>query len=439
MTERHYPDRLEIVPLTKPPHATIRVPGSKSITNRALVLAALSGHECTLTGAGLSEDSALLITALRTLGVLVSIDSDDATMMTVRGAAEKPHFPIRSADLFLGNSGTSVRFLTAALATGPGRYRIDGLPRMRERPIEDLLVALRQLGAGAYSEGRNGCPPVLVDSPGLHGGSVRIKGDVSSQFLSALLMAAPLADGDVHVAVDGPLVSAPYVRMTIEIMRQFGAHVNMVDRTKIVVRKNARPYGAILRYDIESDASAASYFFGAASITNGKVGIVTSENLVARVLQGDFRFVDLLEKMGSSVRRDEQVPWRVQGRALHGIDADMNDISDCVPTLAAVACFAEGPTTIRNVAHIRHKESDRITAMATELRKVGADVDESPDGLRITPQPLHGAEIETYDDHRIAMSMALIGLKVPGIVIKNPGCVAKTYPGFWNDLEKLRQ
>jgi 3-phosphoshikimate 1-carboxyvinyltransferase len=433
----HYPPTLEIMPLSRAPNAIVRVPGSKSITNRALVLAALGGTECLLLRALQSEDTDLMAAALRTLGISVEASEESFSVCGTGG----PLFPVDRADLFLGNSGTSMRFLTAAVAAGHGRYRLDGVPRMRERPIEDLLSALRQLGAVAYSEHQNGCPPVIVEARGLCGGNVCIKGDISSQFLSALLMVAPLADSDVTIEVDGPLVSEPYVRMTIEMMRQFGATVEAAATVRFRIRSSIRPVRTFSRlhvYDIEPDASAASYFFGAAAITGGRVGIEIPEKLIPPVLQGDFQFVEVLKQMGCKPARSSPVPWLVRGGPLRGIDIDMNAISDTVMTLAAVACFAEGPTTIRNVAHIRHKETDRLAALATELRRVGAEVDEFADGLTITPRPLHGAEIETYNDHRMAMSMALIGLRVPGIVIKNPGCVAKTYPGFWDDLEKLR-
>jgi 3-phosphoshikimate 1-carboxyvinyltransferase len=393
-----------------------------------------------LVGALRSEDTDLMAAALRTLGVRVESDSDE--IINVHGAGGRL-FPVNGVELFLGNSGTSMRFLTAAVAAGHGRYRLDGVPRMRERPIEDLLSALRQLGADAHSEHHNGCPPVIVEAHGLHGGNVRIKGDISSQYLSALLMVAPLAERDVNVEVDGPLVSQPYVDMTIEMMRQFGATVEVARPSCFVIRRGMRTIrtnGDLHVYDIEPDASAASYFFGAAAITGGRIGIEFPEKLVPPVLQGDFRFVDILESMGCgpSTSSGSGMPWLVRGKRLHGIDVDMNDISDTVMTLGAVACFAEGPTRIRNVAHIRHKETDRIAALATELRRVGAAVEEHDDGLTIIPGPLHGAHIQTYNDHRMAMSMALIGLKVPGIVIDNPACVAKTYPGFFADLEKLR-
>jgi 3-phosphoshikimate 1-carboxyvinyltransferase len=457
-----YPEKLEIKPLERPPVVTVRVPGSKSITNRALVLAALTakGFTWALRGVLQSEDTEVMVECLRALGFRILTEWPDSVIY-VNSGEDEPTIPISEADLFVGNSGTTMRFLTALVSLGCGTFRLDGVPRMRERPIQDLLDALKQLGVRAKSEAGNGCPPVVVEANGLRGGAVRIKGDVSSQFLSGLLMVAPYADEPITVDVAGPLVSRPYVDMTVRMLKQFGFAV--MDETddpdcyRIQVlscrsrrsdpTNRSRAWSAAAyeklnprlglpprNYVIEPDASAASYVFGAAAITGGNV---TVPNLTVKGLQGDALFVELLEEMGCEVVSGTEA-ISVRGAALRGMDVDMNAISDTVMTLAAVACFAEGPTTIRNVAHIRHKETDRLSALATELRRVGAEVDEFADGLTITPRPLHGAEIETYNDHRMAMSMALIGLRVPGIVIKNPACVAKTYPRFFEDLEKLR-
>ena len=429
-----YPDKLEVVPLHSPPRATVNVPGSKSITNRALILAALSQptEGCKLRNVLQSEDTEVMIQALRDLGFRVWIDWQERIVHVRRGESAS-RIPVKEADLFVGNSGTTMRFLTALVSLGEGRYRLDGVARMRERPIEDLLVALRQLGANAYCENFSGFPPVVVEANGLNGGVVSIKGDVSSQFLSGLIMAAPFARDPVCIELRGRLVSVPYVDMTLQMMWQFGVRVE-TDEAHSWFDVPVFAYYRSRSLDIEPDASAASYWFAAAAISDGVIWV---PHLSRNSLQGDVKFVKVLEDMGCRVLSQENA-LGMKGRPLRGIDIDMNAISDTVMTLAAVACFAEGPTTIRNVAHIRHKETDRLHALATELRKIGAEVDEFPDGLKITPRPLHGAEIETYNDHRMAMSMALIGLKVPGIVIKNPGCVAKTYPAFWQDLEKLR-
>jgi 3-phosphoshikimate 1-carboxyvinyltransferase len=427
-----YPQRLEIVPLAKSPQTLVHVPGSKSITNRALVLAALSGVGCTLEGALQSEDTEVMVAGLNSLGFAVTADWN-AERVHIHPRSGDQVVPAAGADIYVANSGTTMRFLTAAATLGKGRFRLDGVPRMRERPIGDLLAALGQLGVQARSERDNGCPPVLVDADGLAGGQVEIKGDISSQFLSGLLMAAPLARKDVTIACRGPKVSVPYIAMTCALMRQFGARVEESgDGIYFVPAPQA--FGRA-QYSIEPDASAASYFWAAAAISGGRV---TVADVPEHSLQGDIAFVDRLADMGCRVERCS-AGITVHGRALRGIDTDMNAISDTVMTLAAVACFAEGPTTIRNVAHIRHKETDRLAALSTELRRLGAEIEEFADGLKITPRPLRGAVMQTYDDHRMAMSMALIGLKVPGIVISEPSCVAKTYPGFFDDLEQLRR
>jgi 3-phosphoshikimate 1-carboxyvinyltransferase len=430
------PDRLPIEPLLWPVDATVRVPGSKSITNRALVLAALTtrAHPFRLTGALRSEDTEVMVDCLRTLGFDVRPDWEASPpTIVIEPVAASPLIPARSAELFVANSGTTMRFLTAMVSLGNGRYCLDGVPRMRERPIEDLLEALRQLGVQAISEGGNGCPPVLIETNGWRGSSVMVRGSISSQFLSGLILAAPFAPHETIVVFDEALVSRPYLDLTEAMLRQWGFRLRFRDRSRSF-RVPGGQLASVNTYAIEPDASAASYFFAAAAITGGQVFV---PGLGPQSLQGDVRFVDVLERMGCHVvGREDGI--EVDGEPLRGIDVDMNDISDTVMTLAAVACLAEGPTTIRNVAHIRHKETDRLAALATELRRVGAGVDEFADGLTITPAPLHAAEIETYNDHRIAMSMALLGLRVPGIVLKNPGCVAKTYPNFFADLEKLR-
>jgi 3-phosphoshikimate 1-carboxyvinyltransferase len=421
--------------------AKIRPPGSKSITNRALVCAALARGESLLTGALESDDTRVMIEGLRQLGLAVEHDPVARTIR-VTGCDGRP--PAPSADLLLGNSGTTVRFLTAMVALGHGAYRLDGTPRMRQRPIQDLLDALRQLGADAVSEAGDGCPPVVVRSAGLAGGRAEVAGNISSQFLSAVLQAAPCAASDVVLAVRGELVSKPYVAMTLAVMRAFGVEARMEDEGGRMNHSSFRlhppsflvpapqPYHG-RTYAIEPDASAASYFFAAAAIAGGNVSV---EGLSTKSLQGDVAFCDCLRQMGCEViDGDNQIS--VKGSPLRGIDVDMNAISDTVQTLAAVALFAEGPTTIRNVAHIRHKETDRLAALAIELRKFGAEIEERADGLRIAPGPLHGATIDTYDDHRMAMSMALVGLVVPGVIIRDPRCTSKTYPEFFRDLAGL--
>jgi 3-phosphoshikimate 1-carboxyvinyltransferase len=430
-----YSEKLEIVPLARPPKAVVSIPGSKSITNRALVLAALL-EPFDVHNALRSEDTEVMIESLKRLGWCVDLDWTKNCASLRRAGREGVQRELclsPRAELFVENSGTTMRFLCPLVSLGHGTYRLDGSARMRERPIEDLLSALRQLGVDAASENGNGCPPVVIRGRGLRGGRVRIRGDVSSQFLSGLLMAAPFAPGETIIDVDGPLVSQPYVRMTLEMMRSFGLVVESSDLARFrVLPQQPRP--AVRLYHVEPDASAASYFFAAAAITGGTI---TVSDLTRESIQGDVQFVDLLQQMGCRLEACSS-GITVHGQPLRGIEADMNAISDTVMTMAAVACFAHGPTMIRNVAHIRHKETDRLAALAHELRKVGAEVEESADALLITPRSLHGAEIETYNDHRMAMSLALIGLRIPGVVIRNPGCVAKTYPEFWDDLERIR-
>jgi 3-phosphoshikimate 1-carboxyvinyltransferase len=431
-------DSIEIEP-TGPLHGSVRPPGSKSITNRALVCAALADGESILTGALDSEDTGVMIDALGQLGLSVDHDPDASTIRVVGSAG---HIPASEADLYVANSGTTMRFLTAMVTCGQGTYRLDGAPRMRERPIEDLLKALRQLGADVKSESQNRCPPVIAQASGLPGGRATVAGDISSQFLSGLLMVAPTAADRVRLHVVGELVSQPYVRMTLAVMAAFGVTVEYEDTFSLIFTAQERlgrfviPAGQTYQatpYEIEPDASAASYFFAAAAVTGGQV---TVEGLARESVQGDIAFCDCLQRMGCDVRYGSS-SITVTGRSLRGIDVDMNAISDTVQTLSAVALFADGPTTITGVAHVRHKETDRIHALVTELRKLGAEVTERPDGLEIVPGRLRPARIETYDDHRMAMSLAIVGLASPGVVICDPGCTAKTYPRFFDDLGDL--
>jgi len=420
-------EQLEIRPCG-PLLGTIRPPGSKSITNRALICAALAEGTSHLRGALDSEDTRVMIDSLHRLGLDVQAN-DERTELTVVGCGGR--IPAGQTELFLANSGTSIRFLTALTTLGQGIYRLDGVERMRARPIQDLLDGLGQLGADVRSEFDNGCPPVVVRACGLPGGAATIHGDVSSQFLSGLLLAAPYAQSDVCLRVEGDLVSQPYVRMTLAVMSAFGVHVDRSRLDRFQIAASQRYAGR--DYTIEPDASAASYFWAAAAITGGRM---TVAGLTRAALQGDVAFCDCLAEMGCQVEYGPD-GITVTGGNLRGITVNMNAISDTVLTLAAVALYAEGPTTITGVAHIRHKETDRIGDLARELRRLGAQVEELPDGLRIEPAPLQGADIQTYHDHRMAMSLALVGLRTPGVVILDPGCTEKTYPRFFEDLRTL--
>ena len=424
-------ESIEIQPVAQPIRGRVRPPGSKSITNRALACAAVADGVSHLTGALDSEDTRVMIKALGELGV--EVESQDAgSQLTVHGSAGQ--IPAMEADLYCANSGTTIRFLTALATLGHGSFRLDGIERMRERPIADLLDALNQLGAKATSEQGNNCPPVVLHANGLPGGTAKIRGDISSQYLSGVLMAAPCAQSAVELIIDGTLVSQPYVWMTLNVMKSFGVDVNTTNGLQQFHIEAPQTYRAC-EYAIEPDASAASYFWALAAICQGEVAV---EGLTAESLQGDVGFVDCLEQMGCEVRREAN-SITVIGRELRGIDVDMNAISDTVQTLSVVAIFADGPTRIRNVGHIRHKETDRIAAVATELRKLGVQVTEDEDGLTIEPRPadLRPARIETYHDHRMAMSFALAGLRIPGVKIANPRCVDKTYPNYFEDLASI--
>lgn len=420
--------RVKIDPVSNAVRASIRPPGSKSITNRAIVCAALASGRSELSGVLDSEDTAVMIEAWQHLGLHLVHDKAKHSLVINGGGGKTP---VKDAELFVANSGTTIRFLTAALAACEGRFRLDGVARMRERPIADLLSALRRLGAKVESVNAEhaNCPPVLIEASGLAGGLATVEGKISSQFLSGLMMAAPMAEADVELQVVGELVSVPYVVMTAEVMRAFGAEISGNEQGPFTISAAKKYRGT--KYAIEPDASAASYFWAAGAITGG---VATVEGLGRSSLQGDVRFCECLERMGCEVEyRSDSVT--VRGGRLKGVDVDMSDISDTVQTLAAVALFADGPTTVRGVAHNRVKETDRITDLACELRKLGAVVDEFHDGLRIhPPKEVTPCEIETYRDHRMAMSLALVGLRCAGLTILDPGCTAKTYPNFWEDF-----
>ncbi|QVL30672.1 3-phosphoshikimate 1-carboxyvinyltransferase [Telmatocola sphagniphila] len=427
MSEFVYPQALDIRPLHHPAKLTLRVPGSKSITNRALILAALSG-DCAVTNALRSEDTEVMVDSLQKLRYLVETDWP-VNRISVKSTADSLK---KDAELFIGNSGTSMRFLTALCSLGQGRFRLDGIARMRERPIQDLLDCLKQLNVDAVSETQSGCPPVLLNARGLKGGHAKLNAELSSQFVSALLMVLPFAQGDSILELEGEIVSEPYIQMTVAMLQQNGIQIDTSTSGRFGIPGNQKLNCQVI--DVEPDASSASYFFAAAAITGGTVRV---EGLNEQSLQGDIKFADALAEMGCQVEKDP-AGITVTGGKLHGIDIDMNAISDTVMTLAVVACYADKETEIRNVEHIRHKETDRIEAIGNELRRAGVEVEIWKEGLTIYPvEKFRATRFNTYNDHRMAMSLALLGLRSPGMRIKNPGCVAKTYPGFWQDFEKL--
>lgn len=421
---------------SKPLSATVRVPGSKSLTNRALVAGALANGTSMLSNALFADDTEHMTDALRQMGFSIAADPH-AGRIEIAGFGGQ--IPAGDADCFCGNSGTTIRFCAALAALGRGEYTFDGVPRMRERPIGQLCDALAALGAAVEYPGAEGYPPVIIRARGLTGGTVQFNRPVSSQFISALLLAAPAARNDVLIEVAGPLVSRPYVDMTTAVMDAFSVSV-ISDRHEGAYRYivPAPQHYAPRHYAIEPDASNASYFLAAAAMAGGTV---TVEGFNANSLQGDVRFVHVLERMGCNVsRHDDRIAVHGPPREtpLKALQIDLNNMPDMVQTVAVLALRADGPTTIENVANLRIKETDRIDALATELRKLGADVDESIDGLTITPpQQLTPAVIDTYDDHRMAMCFALAGLVCRGVAVNGADCVTKTFPDFFERWDRM--
>ncbi len=430
-------DRLQIEPRA-PLNGQIKVPGSKSITNRALLLAALADGESRLLGGLESDDTVVMRAALGRLGITVETEPSEGGEVVWRVAGRGGQFEIPDQVLDCGNSGTTVRFLTAALTLAPGAIVVDGNARMRERPIADLVTALRALGAELSLEGLADCPPVRVHGGGLRGGAALIDGSRSSQYVSAVLQAAPYAATDIQLDFkDGVIVSRPYIDLTLEVMQAFGAEVAWrgAAADEHLVVKAGRTYRA-REYRIEPDASSAAYPFCAAAIAGGRVSV---SGIPEHSLQSDFKILDLLTRMGCRVeRKGDRVTVIGSATRLRSLgEIDMNECPDAVLAYAVVALFADGPTTIKNVANLRIKETDRLAALASELHKLGAGTETGRDWLRIQPAPLRGAEIETYDDHRMAMSLSLAGLRVPDVVILDPGCVSKTWPDFFEAFASL--
>ena len=417
---------LVIPRLPGPVDVTWAVPGSKSITNRALVLAALADGETRLTGALESDDTRHMRAALTRMGIDID-DAGPATRSIVHGGRARLHAP--DGPLFVGNSGTTVRFLAAVAALVDGEVTLVGDDAMAKRPIHVLVDALRALGADVTCA--TGCPPLTIRGGRLRGGRVRMRGDQSSQYFSALLMAAGFADADLDVEIEGSLVSRPYVDITRRMIADFGGDVA---ETPAGFHVRA---GRTLRgrdYAIEPDASSASYPFALAAALGGAVVV---PGLGRDAQQGDYAFTTILEQAGARVTRGETSTRVERLGALRGVDVDMHHISDTVMTLAAIAPLASGPTRIRNVANIRIKETDRLAATVIELRRLGQQVTHGADWLAIEPAPVTPAVVHCYDDHRIAMSFAILGAAAGGVTIEDPACVSKTYPGFFRDLAAI--
>ena len=417
---------MDSIKLTPPEKVdfTLRVPGSKSITNRALIAAALAEGDSTLTNVSFSDDTRMLVGALRQLGIQVE---SDPVSLRIQGSGGV--FPATAGEFSMGNAGTALRFLVSLVSLGAGEYTVDGDERMRERPIGELVEALSQLGVDARCE--QGCPPIHVRASGLEGGLARLDGGTSSQFVSSLLLVGPRSRRGINIQIAGELTSKPYVNMTVQVMEQFGAKVGRKDYEEFAVAPGRYEPQS---FEVESDAAGANYFFAMAAVAGGRARV---EGIGRNCAQGEARFLEILEKMGCTVQRTEEwIEVRGPGR-LRAIDVDMNDCPDSVQTLSVVALCAEGETRIRNVGNLRVKETDRLRALATELAKFGAGVEEEKSGIRIRPSASSlTPEVETYDDHRMAMSFAVLGAVRP-VTILNPRCVTKSFPGFFEKLAVL--
>jgi 3-phosphoshikimate 1-carboxyvinyltransferase len=425
------------LPPARSAKGAVRLPGSKSITLRALLLAGLARGDTTLEGVLESEDSTVMLDALRALGVEWRKTGDDT--IHVRGAGGP--FPVKRANIFVGNSGVSTRSLVAALAFSGGHYDVDGVPRMRERPIQDLVDGLRQVNADIRYAGTDGFPPLHVAPSRIDvARPIQIRGDVSSQFLTGILQALPLTGERAIVRVVGNLISAPYIEITLNLMRRFGIDAARDGWSEFRLPGGAG-YASPGRYRIEGDASGASYFLAAGAIAgsrNAGDARVRVNGVGATSIQGDVKFADALARIGATiVAGDDYIEATAHG-PLRGVDFDCIEIPDAAMTLAVVALFADAPTTLRGIGSWRVKETDRIAAMATELRKVGAQVDEGPDWLRIgPPAQLRGAAIDTYDDHRMAMCFSLVSLGGVPVRINDPDCVRKTYPNYFDEFARI--
>lgn len=439
MTTKTYPTHLDLL-ATPHIHGVVTLPGSKSISNRTLLLAALAKGKTHIQALLASDDTEVMLNALKTLGVVwENIDqTQDYLVQGVEGV-----FPIKNADLFMGNAGTAIRPLTAALTVLGGDYTLHGVPRMHERPIGDLVDALNTVGFNVTYLNNKGYPPLHIQQGQWNQQALSVKGNVSSQFLTALLMVSPLmaVTQDVEIHVEGELISKPYIEITMNLMQKFGVQVARHEWHTFVIKKG-QSYFAPKQIYVEGDASSASYFLAAAAITGG---VVTVEGVGQHSIQGDIKFVDVLERMGATVTWGDNAVTVTSSGTLKAIDEDMNHIPDAAMTVAMLALYADGVTTLRNIGSWRVKETDRLAAMATELRKLGAIVDEGEDYLRITPpKKIVSSEISTYDDHRMAMCFSLASLSSKNVAgntirILDPQCVAKTFPHYFEVFAQLKQ
>jgi 3-phosphoshikimate 1-carboxyvinyltransferase len=418
---------MEIRPL-KNLKAIVSVPGSKSYTQRALIIAALAQGQSRLENALIAEDTGYVIGALQSLGADITNEKQD---IVVKGVGGRPRNP--GGEIYLGNNGTAMRLLTAVVALGEGLFTLTGSPRLLQRPIKPLLDVLTTMGAEMRTRNGDGYPPIVVQAHGLHGGTIIFTDIESSQYISAVLISAPYADSDTVIELRGKIPSLPYVEVTRDAMQQFGVEVSQQPPHRYVVHSGQQYKGN--RYRIEGDCSSASYFFLAAALCRGRVRV---RQINPQTLQGDIGILAIMERLGCIVTKGKDWVEVKGGRLVSGdYTFDMGAMPDMVPTLAVLAAMRPGRTVITNCAHLRLKESNRLQALATELNKTGIKAEETEDGLVIHGDTPHGAEIETYNDHRIAMSFAILGLAIPGIKIRDEGCVDKSFPGFWDELEKL--
>ena len=408
----------------------VDIPGSKSVANRAMIIAAQAEGQTVLKNMLFSDDTRYMIESLRKLGH--KIDVDEKTQTVIVNSLKKDEIP--TEELFVGNAGTAMRFLPTYIATKKGTAILTGIDRMKERPIKDLVNALRQINIDISYVENEGFPPIKINANGLNGGEIVIKGDKSSQYLTSLLLSAPYAKEDIKITIEGSLVSIPYVDITLTMMKDFGVEVINNDYKEFIIKSNQTYKGR--EYVVEGDCSSASYYFAMAAITNSTVKV---NNIKENSMQGDIKLLEVLEKMGVTVEFGENYVIVKGTDKLKGITVDMHHMSDVAQTLSVVAMFAEGKTEIQNVYNMRIKETDRIKAVYNELTKLGAKVEELHDGLIIYPAEKYneGVLIDTYDDHRMAMSFSLVGLRVPGTTINDPGCVAKTFPNYFDEFEKI--